>query len=64
MLSKQQIKYLTKIGLNLDYNNLSDNDWIKIEDAVASRLEALGFDKNYNVTLEGKMCESILDVLP
>ena len=34
-----------------------------IEEAVADYLQINGFDEDYNITPEGAMCESILDLL-
>lgn len=54
---------MIKIGLNLDFDNLSDDDVVKIDDVVGDRLMMVGFDENYEPNWEGRMCESILDVI-
>lgn len=65
MLTREEMRFLNEIlGLNLNFSNLKSNDWAIIEDAVASKLETSGFDKNYKLTKIGIMCESILDKLP
>ena len=46
-----------------NFEKLSDADLVLIEEKVADRLETSGFDEDYNVTDEGKMCESILDMI-
>lgn len=51
------------LGLNFDFENLTDDEWIAIEDTVADRLEYDGFDDDYEPTPVGWMCESILDVI-
>jgi len=63
MFNQEQIKYMIKIGLNLNFDNLSDDDIIKIDDVVGDRLMTVGFDKNYEPNWDGRMCESILDVI-
>ncbi len=65
--SKEQITYMRSLGLNLDFSNLSDDDWITLEDVVADRLMYAGFHvegEEYIANDEGLMCESILDLLP
>lgn len=56
-MNSNQIVFLNKI--NVDPNSSFDI----IEEAVADYLEVYGFDENYNVTNEGKICESILDYI-
>lgn len=63
MFNQEQINFIKSIGLEFDFNNLSDDDIIQIEDGVATELQISGFDENYNITNIGKMCESILDDL-
>ena len=63
MFSEEQIFFMKSLGLELDFENLSDDDWSSIEDVVADKLEVSGFDENYNITPIGTMCESILDLL-
>lgn len=64
MFSDEQIEYMQGLGLNFDFSNLSDDEWIAIEDTVGDRLVYAGLDKDYNPNQEGVMCESILDMLP
>lgn len=63
MFDEKQIKFMRSIGLNLDFEHLSDDDCFQIEKAVADKLQKSGFDENYDITAVGKMCESILDRL-
>jgi hypothetical protein len=63
MFTKKQIVYMQSLGLNLNFDSLSCDDWVNIEDTVADRLQYSGFDERYNVTEDGKMCESILNQL-
>lgn len=63
MFSEKQIQFMLSIGLNLDFYQLKEEDYIKIEDAISESLQISGFDAQYNTTEIGKMCESILDKL-
>ena len=63
MFNQEQILYMQSIGLLLDFDHLSGEDFATIEDAVADCLQIRGFDEDYNVTPEGALCESILDAL-
>lgn len=63
MFKPNQRKYIESLGLKLDFDNLSDDDLVQIEDVVSEKLQKSGFDSLNNITSDGKMCESILDVL-
>lgn len=63
MFDQEQRKYMIKIGLHLDFDNLSDDDIVMIDDVVGDRLMMIGFDKDYEPNWDGRMCESILDVI-
>ncbi len=61
--SEEQITFMRSIGLNLDFNNLSDDDWVNIEDTVGDYLTLQCLDEDYKPNDEGMMCYSILDSL-
>lgn len=62
--SENQIEFMKKIGISIDFSkNLSDYDYELIEEKVSEHLQKKGFDAEYEPTEEGKMCESILDML-
>lgn len=62
MFTDEEIQYMKNVlGLNLDFNNLSDDDWLLIEETVADRLGIYGFDENYEPTPDGLMCEALID---
>lgn len=63
MFSKKDIEFMQSIGIKADFENLSDDMLVKIEDIVSEELQESGFDENYKITDRGKMCESILDKL-
>ncbi len=64
MFSNDQLKFMKKIGISVNFDDLSDEDYITIEETVSAYLQRSGFDKNYQPTKEGLLCESILDSLP
>ena len=52
------------IGISINFSdNPSDSDYELIEEKVSDFLQKKGFDENYEPTEEGRMCESILDML-
>lgn len=61
--SEQQIAFMKEIGIDVDFDKLTDEYMVIIEDKVANELETKGFDEDYEPTEIGKMCESILDIL-
>lgn len=64
MLTNNEKAFIASLGLKLDFDNLTDDDWGEIEDIVADALQINGFDDDYNPTSIGVMCESILDKIP
>ena len=63
MFNEKQINFIKSLGLEVDFNNLTDDNLAKIEEAVADEIQQSGFDINDNITDAGEMCESILDDL-
>lgn len=61
--SEEQKEYMRSIGLDLDFDNLSDDDWVTLEDTIADRIGESGFEEDGTPTEETLMCESILDLL-
>ena len=59
MFSKEEIDLMKSIGLDCDFQNLSEDDdyWADIEDKVADELMYEGFDDYYNPTKIGLICE-------
>lgn len=58
--SNRQIEFMKKIGLDVEKNEVDESE---IEGIVSENLQKNGFDENYNITPDGTMCESILDLL-
>ena len=55
---------MKKINIPVNFfDNLNDSDYEMIEYKVSEHLQEKGFDENYEATEEGKICESILDML-
>ena len=63
MFTSEEVSFMKKIGLSIDPLNISDEEYVDIEEKVSSHLQADGLDENYNPTIDGKMCEEILDKL-
>lgn len=64
MFNSKQIEYMKSLGLDFDFENLSEDELFQIEEVVGEELQMSGFDEEYEATKEGKLCESILDQLP
>lgn len=66
MLTEKQIDFLKSLGLDYDYTKIDDfsDEWAEIEERVGDELEYRGLDDNYFPNEIGKMCESILDIIP
>lgn len=63
MFNKTEIEFMESLGIEADFENLSDDMLVKIEDIVSEKLQKSGFDENYKITEDGKICEEILDKL-
>jgi hypothetical protein len=66
--SEKQIKYIKdvlneKSNISIDALKLSDDQVCSIFEKASVRLMVYGFDKEYEPTYDGLMCESILDIL-
>lgn len=64
MFDKEEIAYMKAIGLNFDFGNLSDDEFVEIEDTVGDRLVCFGLEEDYALNNEGIMCKTILSKLP
>jgi hypothetical protein len=63
-LTEQEISFIKRIGIYLSsYDNVTFDEEGKVEEKVGEYLQIYGFDKNYRLTSDGKLCESILDKL-
>lgn len=59
----EQIAFIKEIGIDVDFDNLSDADLDAIEEAVTDEYQIRGLGKDYEPTETGLMCESILDIM-
>lgn len=64
MFTKQEISFMRELGLCFDFRNLSDDEWVEIEEKVGDYLVLHELDKDFQPTPVGKTCESILSKLP
>lgn len=66
MFNDKEISLMRSLGLDCDFNNLSDDDdyWMIIEEKVGAHLTLECLDENYNPDESGTICESILDKIP
>ncbi|WP_071131582.1 hypothetical protein [Enterococcus timonensis] len=63
-VSKNQIDFMKANEFKVNFDSeLSDEDFIKIEEKASYLLQIKGFDKYYDPTYTGIMCESIIDVI-
>lgn len=60
IFNEKEIKLLKDLKLG-ESNNLNIDEIMKIEDVISKFLQVNGFDKNYNITKDGEIAESILD---
>lgn len=66
MFDDKEISLMRSLGLDCDFNNLSDDDdyWMIIEEKVGAHLTLECLDENYNPDENGAICESILNKIP
>jgi hypothetical protein len=64
MFTSEEIKFMRSIGLDFDFDHLTEKEIEEIEDAVSDRLEFDGLDEDYNPTPIGSLCEDILYKIP
>lgn len=63
MFDEKEIEFMKLLGIETDFDNLPDDMLLRIEEMVSERLQVSGFDEDYGITDEGKICEAILDKL-
>ncbi len=63
MFSLNERNFINSLGINADFENLTDDILMEIENKVSEKLQLFGFDEKYNITPIGKLCERILDKL-
>lgn len=64
MFSHKEKMYMNeKLHLGIDFDNMTDEDWVRIEDVVGDQLTLHCLGKDYEPNEEGKLCYEILDKL-
>lgn len=62
--SEEQTDFMKRIGISIDFSKpLRDEQLEQIEEKVSEHLQMKGFGKDYSPTVDGKMCEEILDMM-
>lgn len=61
LFTDQEKELIQSLGIEPDYDNLSDDIIIEIEEKVADHLQLYGFDEDYWPTKLGRLCEGVLD---
>lgn len=66
MFSAEEITLMKSLGLDGDFNNLSEDDeyWVDIEEKVGDFLTLKCLDEHYEPDDKGVICESILNKIP
>ncbi len=64
--TQKEIAYMRSLGLDCDFNNLSDDDdyWITIEETLGDHLTFHCADDDGRLSEEGWFCSSLFDKLP
>jgi hypothetical protein len=63
MFDDEELELMKEFGLDMDFNNLSDDDYVEIEDVVGTKMVTKCLDHDYNPNAKGLICERILDKL-
>lgn len=63
IFAENQIEFMKEIGISINFSNISDDDYVAIEERVSEYLQKKGYNEDYSPNEDGKMCESILDML-
>lgn len=63
VFTEKEKSFMRECGLNLDFDNLSDDDYVEIEEVIGNKLTLECLDDNYNPNEDGLLCEEILDKL-
>lgn len=66
MFSVEEIALMKSLGLDSDFNDLSEDDeyWADIEERVGNFLTLKCLDEHYEPDDKGVICESILNKIP
>lgn len=62
LFNEEQLKLFEKLGRPIEDREYSDDEILELDRLIADRLMYSGFDDDYNINEEGRICESILDI--
>lgn len=62
LFNEEQLNMFKEVGRPIEDREYSDDEIIELDDLISDRLMFSGFDEDYNLTKEGLICESIIDV--
>lgn len=63
-LIDEQIAFIRRIGISIDSTSvLSDEELADLEDKLQIYYQANGLDEDYLPTPDGRLCESIIELL-
>lgn len=63
MFNEKQKEFIRSLGFDVDFDNLSDNECVDIEEAVADKLMYAGFEADYEINSLGRMCMDIIHIM-
>lgn len=63
MFNAEERDFLISLKLDFNFDNLSDDELVQIEDIVSVKLQTSGLSENGSINKIGVICESILDQL-
>lgn len=64
VMNEKQLEMVEKVGIKFPIRiPLPTDQLFELEDKVSSYLIKYCFDENYEISEEGRVCESILDML-
>ena len=62
--TEDQIAFMRRIGISIDAASvLSDGELADLEDKLQLYYQANGLDEDYSPTPDGRLCESIIELL-
>ena len=65
LFTPEEINFMREVvGLNFDFNNLSDDEWCELEEKDGDTFEFSGLDDDYRPNDIGLICDRILSKIP
>ena len=63
MFDKKEIDFMKSIGLNFNFDDLTDDNYLEMEETVGDTMCFKGLDEDYEPNEIGLLCLSILNKL-